>query len=47
MQPEKGNTCLYIVRELQLDLTLLAENLEESSEGEIMARLLQPLQTLA
>jgi hypothetical protein len=47
MQPEKGNTCLYIVRELQLDLTLLAENLDESSEGEIMARLLQPLQELA
>lgn len=47
MQPEKGNTCLYIVRELQSDLTLLAENLDESSEGEIIARLLQPLQTLA
>jgi hypothetical protein len=47
MQPEKGNTCLYIVRELQLDLTLLAENLVESSEGEIIARLLQPLQELA
>ena len=47
MQPEKGNTCLYIVRELQLDLTLLAENLDESSEGEIMVRLLQPLQELA
>lgn len=47
MQPEKGNTCLYIVRELQLDLTLLAENLTESSEGEIIARLLQPLQELA
>lgn len=47
MQPEKGNTCLYIVRELQLDLTLLAENLDESSEDEIIARLLQPLQNLA
>jgi len=47
MQPEKGNTCLYIVRELQLDLTLLAENLDESSEGAIIVRLLQPLQDLA
>ncbi len=47
MQPEKGNTCLYIVRELQLDLTLLAENLEESSEDEILTRLIQPLKDLA
>jgi len=30
MQPKKGDTCLYIVRELQLDLTLLAKNLESS-----------------
>lgn len=47
MQPEKGNICLYIVRELQLDLTLLAENLEESTEDEIISRLLQPLKDLA
>jgi hypothetical protein len=47
MQPEKGNSCLYLVRELQLNLTLLAENLTESSEGEIIGRLLQPLQALA
>ena len=47
MQPEKGNTCLYIVRELQLDLTLLAENLDDSSDATIRARLLQPLKALA
>jgi hypothetical protein len=47
MQPEKGNTCLYIVRELQLDLTLLAENLDDSSDTTIRARLLQPLKALA
>jgi hypothetical protein len=47
MQPEKGNTCLYIVRELQLDLTLLAENLDESSDETIRVRLFQPLKALA
>jgi hypothetical protein len=47
MQPEKGNICLYIVRELQLDLTLLAENLDDSSDATIRARLLQPLKALA
>lgn len=47
MQPEKGNICLYIVREIQLDLTLLAENLNDSSDATIRARLLQPLKSLA
>ncbi|MCK4451725.1 MAG: hypothetical protein KAX26_14160 [Anaerolineae bacterium] len=47
MQPKKGNTCLYIVRELQLDSTLLAENLDDSSDPTIRARLLQPLKVLA
>jgi hypothetical protein len=47
MQPEKGNICLYIVRELQLDLTLLAENLNDGSDPTIRARLLQPLIALA
>lgn len=47
MQPEKGNTCLYIVRELQLDLTLVAENLDDSADATIQARLLQPLKALA
>lgn len=47
MQPKKGDTCLYIVRELQLDLTLLAENLDDSSDPTIRTRLLQPLKALA
>lgn len=47
MQPEKGNTCLYIVRELQLDLTLLAENLDDSSDTAIRTQLIQPLKALA
>ena len=47
MQPEKGNACLYIVRELQLGLTLLAENLDESSDPTIRGRLLEPLKKLA
>jgi hypothetical protein len=47
MQPKKGDTCLYIVRELQSDLTLMAENLDDSSDTTIRARLLQPLKGLA
>ena len=47
MQPEKGNASLYIVRELQLGLTLLAENLDESSDETIRAHLLRPLKTLS
>jgi len=47
MQPKKGDTCLYIVRELQLDLTLMAENLNDSSDATIRAWLLQPLKDLA
>ena len=38
---------LYIVREQQLGLPLLAENLDESSDEIIRARLLRPLKTLA
>jgi hypothetical protein len=47
MQPEKGNPCLYVVRELQEEVTLLAESLEDRSEATIRARLLPPLQALA
>jgi hypothetical protein len=47
MQPEKGNLCLYIVREPRLGLTLLAENLDESSSGNIQTQLLTPLKALA
>jgi hypothetical protein len=47
MQPEKGNNCLYIVRELQCGVTLLAENLEESSKDALCERILEPLKDLA
>lgn len=47
MQPEKGNSCLYIVRELNLGLTLLAENLDDSSDKTIRTRIFQPLNELA
>jgi len=46
MQPAKGDTCLYIVRELQLDSTLLAENLDDSADATIRTRLLQPIKAL-
>lgn len=47
MQPEKGNTCLYVVRELQTDLTLMAENLVESGNETLSNRLFEPLKELA
>lgn len=47
MQPEKGNTSLYIIREVQSGLTLMAENLEESSNIAISRYLFEPLKTLA
>jgi hypothetical protein len=46
MQPEKGNTCLYIVREMQTGLTLLAENLEDSAYPFLIKRIFEPLKTL-
>jgi len=47
MQPEKGNLCLYVLREPRLGLTLLAESLMESSADTLQSRLLAPLQALA
>lgn len=47
MQPEKGNDCLYIVRELQCGVTLRAVNLEESSQDALCEHLFAPLQALA
>ena len=47
MQPEKGNDCLYIVRELQCQVTLLAVNLEESSQEALCAQVFEPLKSLA
>lgn len=47
MQPEKGNDCLYIVREIQCGVTLLAVNLEESSQEALSKHVLEPLKELA
>jgi len=47
MQPEKGNDCLYIVREVQCGVTLLAVNLEESSQDALCEHLFEPLKVLA
>jgi hypothetical protein len=47
MQPEKGNTCLYIVRELQTGLTLRAESLEDSAHPFLSERIFAPLKDLA
>ena len=47
MQPEKGNDCLYLVRELQCGVTLLAENLEESSHEALRVQIFEPLAALA
>lgn len=47
MQPEKGNDCLYIVRELQCGVTLLAENLEDSTQIALNKQIIEPLKALA
>ena len=47
MQPEKGNRCLYIVRELQCGVTLLAEPLSDSAHETLITHLLEPLKLLA
>jgi hypothetical protein len=47
MQPEKGNTCLYIVRELQCGVTLVAEPLTDNSHQTLSRYLLEPLKVLA
>ena len=44
MQPEKGNDCLYIVREIQVGLVLVAENLASSSTPALAAEVLAPVQ---
>lgn len=46
MQPEKGNDCLYIVRELQCGVTLLAVNVEESTQDALQESIFEPLQQL-
>jgi hypothetical protein len=47
MQPEKGNTCLYIVCEMQTGLTLMAENLEDSANSILSEQIFEPLKALA
>jgi hypothetical protein len=47
MQPEKGNDCLYIVREIQCGVTLLAANLVDSSQEALCEQLFEPLKALA
>jgi hypothetical protein len=47
MQPEKGNSCLYIAREMQTGLTLIAESLEDSATPFLVQRIFEPLKTLA
>jgi hypothetical protein len=43
MQPEKGNPALYVVREVQLDVTLRAEILETGDHQTIATELLEPI----
>ena len=47
MQPEKGNRCLYIIREVQCGQTLLAESLDDGSHLMLSEVLLDPLKVLA
>jgi hypothetical protein len=47
MQPEKGNLCLYILRNPRLGLTYLAESLEDSGAPTLRQVLLEPMQVLA
>jgi hypothetical protein len=47
MQPERGNRCLYIVRELPSGLTLMAESLDDGNHTTLSPRLLEPLKSLA
>lgn len=46
MQPEKGNKSLYLVRELQTNLTLRAESLDEGSQDVLSDKLFEPLKVL-
>lgn len=47
LQPEKGNTYLYVVRELQTQVTLLAEGVDDSSTASLKRRVFEPLKALA
>jgi hypothetical protein len=43
MQPEKGNPALYVVREVQLDVTLMAEIVETADHQTLTRHLLEPI----
>jgi hypothetical protein len=43
MQPEKGNPALYVVREVQLAVTLMAEIVETADHQTLATRLLEPI----
>jgi hypothetical protein len=45
MQPEKGNPALYVVREVQRDVTLRAEILETGDHDTLAVELLKPIQS--
>lgn len=46
MQPEKGNPSLYVVREVQLGVTLVAEILETGDHQTIISQLIEPVKRL-
>jgi hypothetical protein len=46
MQPEKGNDVLYVVRELQLDLTLQAVKVSNQRAATIRTQVLEPVRAL-
>jgi hypothetical protein len=43
MQPEKGNPALSVVREVQLDVTLMAEIVETADHQTLVSHLLEPI----
>jgi len=45
MQPEKGNSALYVVREDQLKITLRAELMETADHQSLAKELLEPIQS--
>jgi hypothetical protein len=43
MQPEKGNPALYVIREVQLNVTLMAEIVETADHQTLTRHLLEPI----
>ena len=46
MQPEKGNHALYVAREIQLDVTFVAEILKTGDHKTIKTKLIEPVKQL-